>query len=173
MKSIVVLTFLLSLHSYSQSDSNSEMDSNAESDSKVANPDKKQSEILNFIQNNTDIKKPMSLRNPFEVMLVKKKKASGKKTKKSLGGEELIGKIDVNDLLITGVLMGKHKRAFAKVGTDVVILKEGMKIGPTDRIVLKAILPGGVVLVEKYINVYGQEEYLETIIPLGEREQKE
>jgi type IV pilus assembly protein PilP len=31
---------------------------------------------------------------------------------------------------------------------------------------IRAILPGGVVLVEKLINVYDQEEYLETILPL-------
>ncbi|AYF43175.1 hypothetical protein BALOs_0154 [Halobacteriovorax sp. BALOs_7] len=50
---------------------------------------------------------------------------------------------------------------------EVVIIKEGMKIGP-DQVEVKAILPGGVVLVEKIINVYDEEEYLETILPLSD-----
>jgi type IV pilus assembly protein PilP len=51
-------------------------------------------------------------------------------------------------------------------GKDVIILKEGMKIGQ-DEAELKAILPGGIVLVEKIVNVYGQEEFLETVIPIS------
>jgi len=48
----------------------------------------------------------------------------------------------------------------------IIILKEGMKIGD-DGAELKAILPGGIILVEKIVNVYGQEEYLETVIPIS------
>ena len=48
----------------------------------------------------------------------------------------------------------------------VVILREGMKIG-ADQAELKAILPGGIILVEKITNVYGEEEYLETVIPIS------
>jgi type IV pilus assembly protein PilP len=67
---------------------------------------------------------------------------------------------------------GKERRAMAKlasngvVGSDVFYLKEGMKIGPNSAEV-KAILPGGVVLVEKIRNVYDQDEYLETVLPLS------
>ena len=41
-----------------------------------------------------------------------------------------------------------------------------MKIGE-DGAELKAILPGGIIVVEKIVNVYGQEEYLETVIPIS------
>ena len=51
-------------------------------------------------------------------------------------------------------------------GGPIIILKEGMKIGE-DGAELKAILPGGIILVEKIVNVYGQEEYLETVIPIS------
>ena len=46
------------------------------------------------------------------------------------------------------------------------ILKEGMSLGK-NKAELKAILPGGIVLVEKFKNVYDQDEYLETIIPVS------
>ena len=45
------------------------------------------------------------------------------------------------------------------------VITEGMKIGLNSAEV-KAILPGGIVLVEKIRNVYDQEEYIETIIPV-------
>ena len=32
---------------------------------------------------------------------------------------------------------------------------------------VKAILPGGVVIVEKIKNIYDQDEYLETILPIS------
>jgi type IV pilus assembly protein PilP len=48
----------------------------------------------------------------------------------------------------------------------IIIMKEGMKIGP-DNAELKAILPGGIVLVEKIVNVYGEDEFLETVIPIS------
>jgi type IV pilus assembly protein PilP len=86
-----------------------------------------------------------------------------------------------------GVLLGENRRALAKVANEsggdnnrgmsrereqlseeTFILKEGMLIGENDA-ELKAILPGGIVLVEKITNVYDQEEYLETIIPITAR----
>jgi hypothetical protein len=56
-----------------------------------------------------------------------------------------------------------------QVGKDakkIIIFKEGAKIG-AEAAELKAILPGGIVLVEKITNVYGEEEYLETVIPIS------
>lgn len=44
-------------------------------------------------------------------------------------------------------------------------LKEGMRLGQNNA-ELKAILPGGIVLVEKIRNVYDQDEFLETVIPV-------
>lgn len=78
------------------------------------------------------------------------------------------GQVSLQDLRIVGVLIGKERRAHGefKDSKEVVILREGMKVGE-DNAELKAILPGGIVLVEKIINVYGQEEYLETVIPIS------
>ncbi len=69
---------------------------------------------------------------------------------------------------VVGVLIGRERRAMVKSGDggSIIILKEGMKIGE-DGAELKAILPGGIILVEKIVNVYGQEEYLETVIPIS------
>lgn len=70
--------------------------------------------------------------------------------------------------------MGHRRRAIAKIrGKDGKIIKkkgsflikEGMLLG-NDQSEVKAILPGGIVLVEKIKNVYNQVEYLETILPL-------
>jgi len=73
---------------------------------------------------------------------------------------------------VVGILTGKTRRALVKVGNDpkslsgqAYILKEGMKLGE-DEAELKAILPGGIVLVQKIKNIYEQDEYLETVIPL-------
>ena len=32
---------------------------------------------------------------------------------------------------------------------------------------IKAILPGGLILAEKVVNIYGETEYLETVIPIS------
>lgn len=67
-----------------------------------------------------------------------------------------------------GVLIGPERRAMARVSgaKDSFIIKEGMHIGPNQAEV-KAILPGGVILVEKIRNVYDQDEYLETVLPVS------
>lgn len=98
--------------------------------------------------------------------------------------------VPLRRIRIVGVLLGENRRALAKVvsrslpnsnsegpgsqgateelSSETYILKEGMKIGESDA-ELKAILPGGIVLVEKITNVYDQDEYLETIIPITSR----
>ena len=75
--------------------------------------------------------------------------------------------IPLDRIKVVGVLLGKNRRAMAKVaGSDgVYVLKEGMLLGE-EELELKAILPGGIVLIEKIKNIYDQEEYLETIIPI-------
>ena len=45
-------------------------------------------------------------------------------------------------------------------------MREGMKLG-LNNAEIKAILPGGIVLVEKIRNVYDEDEYLETILPVS------
>lgn len=132
--------------------------------------------LQNFFNNKTKIDNPFNLRDPF--------KAPGTKTegKKEGRGFYISGKgqysnisdtnfhdISISSLKVVGVLIGKERRALVnngEKGAKVIILKEGMKIGP-EQAELKAILPGGIVLVEKIVNVYGEEEYLETVIPIS------
>lgn len=146
--------------------------------SEVLSQDKK----FNFFKNQkTFIKNPFELRDPFK----KPKPKSEKRVKKKKTGGGLVSNapslegIELNRIRIVGILLGGTRRAVAKVSTGVrkaddggealseetYILKEGMVLG-SNQAEIRAILPGGVVLVEKLTNVYDQEEYLETILPL-------
>ncbi len=127
-----------------------------------------------FKKQKTSIENPFELRDPFKRII----KRSRSKRKKKFGGFvegnvfsnlPSIENVPVEKIVITGVLLGKDRRAIAKVegGSDVFILREGMKLG-MDNAELKAILPGGIVLVEKIRNVYDHDEYLETVIPIME-----
>lgn len=130
----------------------------------------------NFFKDKTSIENPFQLRDPFKSPSAK---SNGKKDQKgyytsgkgyySNIQEKSLATVSPQEMKVVGVLIGKERRAMiqSKEGdTEIVVLKEGMKIGPDDA-ELKAILPGGIVLVEKIINVYGQEEYLETVIPIS------
>lgn len=121
----------------------------------------------------TNIKEPLELRDPFKKMLSKKKSQD-----KSILNEDghytnIKGKIEdktIESLKIIGVITGKERRAMASIigdknNSEVFFLKEGMTVG-VNKAEVKAILPGGVVFVEKIRNVYDQDEYLETIIPI-------
>lgn len=131
--------------------------------------------VNEFFKDKTKIDNPYELRDPFKsppsrgFKAQEEKKTSYFKTADgtftNIATKE---QINLQDLRIVGVLIGKERRALAKFGASasVVILREGMKVGQ-DNAELKAILPGGIVLVEKIINVYGQEEYLETVIPIS------
>lgn len=125
----------------------------------------------------TYVKNPLDLRDPFR-RKINKKKSQQSKVRNQLDGlftniSNAIENKPVEGIKIVGVMIGKERRAMAKIideiGTPaeaVYYLKEGMKIGPNGAEV-KAILPGGVVLVEKIRNVYDQDEYLETVIPVS------
>lgn len=132
--------------------------------------------LKNFFKEKTKIENPFNLRDPFKAPI-----SSGSEKRKRRQGFKINGKgqysnisdtpldqIQVGDIRLVGVLIGKERRALVNVGTEkkIVILKEGMKIGP-EAAELKAILPGGIVLVEKIVNVYGEEEYLETVVPIS------
>jgi type IV pilus assembly protein PilP len=129
--------------------------------------------LKEFFRGKTKIDNPFELRDPFKAPpskqdSVQKKKGffiSGKGQYSNIQ-VKTVEKID--DIRLVGVLIGKERRALVNIAgnKDVIILKEGMKIGQ-DEAELKAILPGGIVLVEKIINVYGQEEFLETVIPIS------
>lgn len=85
-----------------------------------------------------------------------------------------IESIKLDQIKIVGVLLGEKRRAMAKVvdssgvsiGKDTYIIKEGMKLG-LNKAEVKAIVPGGIVLVEKIRNIYDQDEYIETVIPIS------
>lgn len=118
----------------------------------------------------TSIEKPFELRDPFQAPRMKRVKENAISSRISSNvydDSPSIERVKVSDIQITGVVIGKVRRAFAQVKgiNRVVVLKEGMIIGENDA-QIKAILPGGIVLVEKNTNIYGEEEFLETVIPL-------
>jgi hypothetical protein len=145
--------------------------------------------VKNFFNDKTSIENPFALRDPFKAPTFK---PEGKKERQgfSITGkgnysnivEQGLDQLSVSNMKVIGVLIGKERRAMVTQGGDsgytpgsstsgnkgakVTVLKEGMKIG-REGAELKAILPGGIVLVEKIINVYGEEEYLETVIPIS------
>jgi type IV pilus assembly protein PilP len=132
--------------------------------------------LQNFFKNKTKIDNPFNLRDPFKAPI---NKAEGKKKGRGFtitgkGSYSNIGDTDfaslsINTIRVVGVLIGKERRALVNGGGEnkkIIILKEGLKIGP-EQAEVKAILPGGIVLVEKIVNVYGEEEYLETVIPIS------
>jgi len=129
--------------------------------------------LTNFFRDKTQIDKPFKLRDPFKAPQGKTGKGkqqegyymSGKGQYSNIKEEKIT---TLDNLKVVGVLIGKERRAMVRSGDagKIVILKEGMKIGE-DEVELKAILPGGIILVEKIVNVYGQEEYLETVIPIS------
>ena len=133
-------------------------------------------ELQNFFGDKTKIEKPFNLRDPFRAPI---NKAEGKtkgrgffvsgKGQYSNIGETALDQLSIDNIKVVGVLIGKERRALVNMGKEskqIIILKEGMKIGP-EATELKASLPGGIVLVEKIVNVYGEEEYLETVIPIS------
>lgn len=140
--------------------------------------EKNQSRGSDFFSSKTRIRDPFSLRDPFKKPQMTTAKESGSAGNNNDGfvvkegvftNMPSIEDVPIDDINIVGVLIGKERRALATVknGGEPVVLKEGMLLGK-DKIEIKAIMPGGLVLVEKIVNVYGQDEYLETILPITE-----
>lgn len=132
----------------------------------------------NFFGDKTKIDNPFSLRDPFKAPFNKvegsRQGRGGNFRITGKGQYSNIGDVPYQQLApaqirVVGVLIGKERRAMVTAGNDnkkIYVLKEGMKLGP-ENAELKAILPGGIVLVEKMVNVYGEEEYLETVVPIS------
>ncbi len=128
----------------------------------------------NFFKDKTTIDNPFNLRDPFKAPQTKSDvKKTGRGFKITGKGEysnineTSLEQLNLETLRVVGVLIGKERRAMVTSGGNkITILKEGMKIGP-EMVELKAILPGGIVLVEKIVNVYGEEEFLETVVPIS------
>lgn len=129
--------------------------------------------VSDFFRDKTKIDNPFELRDPFKTPIPSEDK-NAKKGGYFMSGKGQYSNIQkkevnkVEDIKVVGVLIGKERRAMVSTGDskEVIILKEGMKIGE-DGAELKAILPGGIILVEKMVNIYGQEEFLETVIPIS------
>ncbi len=133
-------------------------------------------ETYNLFRSKTYVKNPLELRDPFKRRINKKKGSNiqrGKVPGVYTNFTENIENKSVESIRIVGILIGNDRRALAKIASDkggleseIYYLKEGMRVG-TNGAEVKAILPGGVVLVEKIRNVYDQDEYLETVIPVS------
>lgn len=120
-----------------------------------------------FLKSKTQIKDPYSIRDPFKTIAPKKGMSKSREHAKGIFNNvaDSIETKQTDTLKIIGIMIGRERRAMAKSGGETYIIKEGMKIGPNNAEV-KAILPGGVVLVEKIKNIYDQDEYLETVLPV-------
>jgi type IV pilus assembly protein PilP len=114
----------------------------------------------------------LKLRDPFKPP---KRAINEKKSGDSLLREGVytnIGSADtlpLDSIRISGVILGERNRAI--IGNEdnkslTFMLSEGSKIN-NGLVELKAILPNGVIFVEKVVNVYGQTEYIETVVPIS------
>ena len=136
-----------------------------------------------FFKDKTRIENPLELRDPFKSPQVKgqQRRQGGNRFRRgestySNVSQENLRDWNIYEIKVVGVMIGKERRAMitkgganepaSNAGAKVVVIKEGSSIGP-DNAEVKAILPGGIILVEKIINVYGQEEYLETVVPIS------
>lgn len=129
-----------------------------------------------FQRTKTSIQNPFDMRDPFKRRTQKLKSTSVKDYKLDktvFSNLPTLDGVPLDKIKITGVILGDQRRAIAKVDSgenkqaepETFIIKEGMKLG-FNKAEVKAILPGGIVLVEKIKNVYDQEEYIETIMPV-------
>lgn len=128
-----------------------------------------------FFKDKTKIKNPFSLRDPFNPPELRKERDASGETEVRQKKDGVFTNIPdqkrtpIAQLVIRGVFIGKDRRAMGSVkgGSNTFVIREGDMLGP-EKAEVKAILPGGIVLVEKITNVYGQDEYLETIIPISQ-----
>jgi len=128
-----------------------------------------------FKNEQTSIKNPLELRDPFKRKKIRSKQDSRQSLQLGKDGVYTnLPQIDGNPveaIRVTGIMLGKERRAIARLSnngslsSESYVLKEGMKLGENEA-EIKAILPGGIVLVEKIRNVYDQDEYIETVVPI-------
>ena len=132
-----------------------------------------------FFNGKTSIKNPFSMRDPFQKPdeareKIRKETAPFKQGSGQYSNvPQLARNISFKQLDIVGVLIGKERRVIVRPkgqgdsdgNAPTFVVREGTAF-PADNAVLKAIHPGGVILVERISNVYGQYEYLETVIPI-------
>ena len=130
----------------------------------------------------TSIEAPFERRDPFrapKITIQRKSDVKGRISDGNYSNIPTLGEVSISQIQVVGVIIGKERRAFVRIGNSsnageeggaptgvTYTLKEGQILGENEA-ELKAILPGGLILVEKTTNIYGQEEYLETVIPIS------
>lgn len=127
--------------------------------------------VEDIFRGQTSIEKPFELRDPFQPPIFPSQALTERK--QSNNGvwdnqKKLESDVKLEEIKITGVLIGTNRRVILQIGNDKTsyTLKEGETIGPIGPEV-KAILPGGIILAEKINNIYGEPEYIETVIPIS------
>ena len=124
----------------------------------------------NIFDGITDIEKPFSKRDPFQAP--KFQSTATRQNREKFSGVmdnqlRIEGEVKIEEVTIVGVLIGKERRVVLKVADKgPYTLKEGEKIGYSGP-EIKAILAGGIILVEQITNIYGEPEYIETIVPIS------
>lgn len=134
-------------------------------------------QVPDFLQGiETKIQKPLELRDPFKrhkrKSVITTPPGSKLDQNNSFTNRPSIGARPLSDIRIVAVFLGQKRRAIAKISLggslseESYTLKEGDKLG-NNQAEIKAIVPGGIILVEKIKNIYDQEEYIETILPVS------
>lgn len=130
-----------------------------------------QTEVFEEVLN---IENPYDLRDPFKSPELGGGEDEVKKKTRFEGGiftnESPGNHIPLEKLVVHAIVYSKaNKKALVKAKGErskkLYVLKEGMKIKRQD-IVLKQILPKALLFVEEITNVYGQPEYVESVIPI-------
>ena len=128
------------------------------------------SKLDGIFEKQTSIKDPFKLRDPFQAPKFRSEKSQRRK-ERIRGVWDTVPKpsddLKVEDMQIKGVLIGKERRVMISTdGKNSFSLREGDTIGRTNSSI-KAILPGGIILVEKITNIYGEDEFIETVVPIS------
>ena len=124
-----------------------------------------------IFEGKTDIEDISEIRDPF--LKPPKEEGNVDLSKRNSGiwdyEEKLTDKVNVNELEVTGVLIGPTRRVLIKPkksSSKTYRFEEGESVG-TNGPVVKAILPGGVILAERINNIYGEPEFIETVVPIS------
>lgn len=128
------------------------------------------SKIESMFDDYTSIPKPFELRDPFQKPKFKSKaKEKREMINKGVWNDEqkLNEAVSLDKIDITGVLIGKERRVLIKINNVIYQFKEEETLGRGGP-KIKAILPGGIILVEQIDNIYGEPEYIETVVPISQ-----
>jgi len=139
--------------------------------------------FANFILDNTKIDGILDLKDPFQAPKFEKKKDKKRlKTHRYLKDGIYtnienntksvdLDQLELENLEIVGIIRGDTNTARVKMKgqKDSFTLKEGMNIG-SGGVVLKSILPGGLVFVYEETSLYGEREFHEIIVPIKKAE---